>query len=149
MSQVQLTWLYFMPQGKLITSMQYFSVNLEFPVLFHCFTSSPSLLVSNPYPILCTTKPAPRIFRGSTEHLASCEGETLRALGTKGHNELAKFFTGSLGLEALHRVFPLNWAEIACLEMFLLVSCLLAALCANWSTIPQKKAVEVGLGIIC
>lgn len=74
-SQIQLTLLYFMSQCKLLTFMQRFPVNLEFPVLSHCFMSSPFLPVSIPYLIRCMPKPVPGKFRGSIVHLASCKGD--------------------------------------------------------------------------
>lgn len=73
-----------MSQCKLSTFMQCFPVNLEFPVLLHCFMSSPFLPVSIPYLIRCMPKPVPGKFRGSIVHLASCKGETLRILDPRG-----------------------------------------------------------------
>lgn len=147
-SQIQLTLLHFMSQCKMFTSLQYYPVNLEFPVLLHCFMSSPFLPVSIPYPILCMPKPAPGIFRGSTVHLGSCEGETLRILDIRGP-QLA-------GKDLLWQPWFGNTSQA--------VSCELGKDCsfgklppsqlhAGWplckSMILQKKAAEVCLGIIC
>lgn len=137
LSQKELTQLYFMSQVRLFTSLQYFLV-VEFPVLLHCFTSSTFLPISIPYPILCMPKPAPGIFRSFIVHLVSCEGKTLRILVTRGPQLAGKFF-GSLGLETLHGLFPMSWVEITLLKTFLLVSCLLSGLCANWSLVLQRK----------
>lgn len=125
--------------------MQYFLVSLEFPALLHYFLSSSFLPVCIPYPILCMPKPAPGIFRGFIVQLVSCEGETLRILDTRGPQLAGKVFPGSLGLETLHRLFPVSWAKIAHLKISLLISCFLSGLCANWSMILQKKAIAVCL----
>lgn len=53
-------------------------------MLFCHFTSSPLLpVIALPYPILWMPN-CPGIFRGPAVHVASCEGETLRTLHTKG-----------------------------------------------------------------
>lgn len=57
-------------------------------------------------------------------HLVSCEREILRILDIRGPRLVGKFFFGSLGLETLHRLFPVSWAEITLLKISLLVSCL-------------------------
>lgn len=74
----------FHAQSKLITSMQYLPVNLEFPMLFivFYFFVCPPCFFSIPHPLYA--KPAPGIFRSSIVYLASCEGETWRTMGIKG-----------------------------------------------------------------
>ena len=90
-------------------------------------------------------KSAPGIVRGFIMHLVSCEREILRILDIRGPRLVGKFFCGSLGLETLHRLFPVSWAEIT-LENIPSSQLLMFWLCANWSMILQKKAVEVLLG---
>lgn len=121
---------------------------LTWNLLCFCFMSSHFLPVSIPYPIFYMLKPAPGIFRSSTEHLGSCEGETLRILDTRGP-QLA-------GKDILWQPWFGNTSQA--------VSCELGRDCSfgslppsqllvGWplcrSMILQKKAVEVCLGIIC